>query len=113
MVASAGSDGSVIQVTATRNYTKGNFWAKGSVAGVCLDTVSSGEILTVQLHGVFKNVGKTANNVNVSQGDKLYVSDGSSTVNKTSASRVAAGYALNSSGTGAGTVDVLLALGAG
>lgn len=109
-----GSFGGVITVSVPSNgtaYAKGDFWAKGGVAGVCLDAIAAGASGSVQLMGVLKNVPKTNSNVNISAGDKLYCADNANSVNKTSTSRIACGYALAASGNGTANVDVILALG--
>lgn len=115
MVAYAGSQGCVLNVTFTANYSKGDFWAKGSIAGVCLDNYASGQVGAVQVEGVFKGLPFAGQTAAVALGDKLYAADNAGTVNKlTSGGRVPVGYALSTkASSNSGTVDVLLAPGIG
>lgn len=116
MASIEGAQGGVIQVrTGNAAYAKGDFWAKGSVAGYCLDDIAANSTGAVQLHGVFHDVPFGGQTAGVAVGDKLYCSDNQNTVNKsTGGGRVAVGYALSSkANSNSGTVDLLLALGVG
>ena len=109
----AGSFGQVIEVTSATAYDAGDFWAKGSLAGVVMNDIPANGKGAVVLEGVIHNVPKTANSVVITVGAKLYSADNANSVNTTSSSRVAVGYALSASTASQSTVDVLLAPGIG
>lgn len=114
MVKYEGSYGNTLQITAGSDaYAKGDFWAKGGLAGICADDIPADSEGTVIMKGVVKGVPKTANTVVLAVGDKLYCEDNANSVNKTASSRIAVGYALSASGNGVANVDVYLAPGVG
>ena len=94
-----------IQDIGATAYTKGDFYIKGDLVGICTDNIAANGAGTIQLEGIF-TVGKT--NVTIGLGARVYGTDNGSTVNTTSASRTQVGVALQAAASGADTVLVKL-----
>lgn len=107
MVATTGAQGDIVNIRVGSNYDKGDFFVQGDLTGMCLDNYSSGDQAAIQMYGVV-NVPKTAANVNVGQGAKLYCTNSNGQVNTTAGGRKFCGYAVTASGTSETHVDLLL-----
>ena len=107
MVATTGAQGDTLNIRVTGNYDKGDFFVQGDLTGLMLDGASTGELAAVQMYGVV-NVPKTAANVNIGLGAKVYCTNSNGQVNTTAGGRKFCGYAVEASGTSATHVDILL-----
>lgn len=93
-------------------YTKGDFYIKGGVVGICLDDIPAGEKGAVQLYGVFK-IAKVVGDA-ITPGGKIYANDNEPLITNASRGRYTShvGYSLNTlPSSGSGDVELLLAFG--
>ena len=110
MAKNKGSGGGTVTIAAPGAVSSGEFVVAGSLTGVALDNALIREDVVLQTQGVFE-MRKTANNVAVGVGAKLYAANSSNQVTTaTGGGRTFVGYALNASPANASTaVSVLLA----
>ncbi len=110
MASNKGSGGGTVTIAAPGAVSSGDFVVASSLTGVALDDAGSGQDVVIQTQGVFE-VRKTANNVAVGLGAKLYAANSANNVTTaTGGGRTFVGYALNASPANASTaVSVLLA----
>lgn len=102
------NDGSVVQLTATGTFTSGTGLLTGQLFGVPENSGSSGDLIALRIRGVV-TIAKTGS-LAVAVGDALYWDDTNKVVNKTSAAQKEVGYAVSSTGSGAGEtlIDMVL-----
>ncbi len=109
MAKNLGSAGPTYEVTAPADVSSGEVVAVGLIVGIALDDAARGEPVVLQTEGSV-SLSKTANNIAVGLGARVYGTTSSNQVNTTAASRNFVGYALNASpGGSAAEVKVLLA----
>jgi predicted RecA/RadA family phage recombinase len=97
--------GDVIDYTAGGTITSGDVLFSGILPGIALISGVSGDIIPMQIRGVFQ-VDKTTSLV-ISQGDKLYFNTGTKKVTKTNTDKYI-GVAVTAEISAATTVQVLL-----
>lgn len=98
-------EGEVIDYVAGGTVTSGDVLFSGILPGVALNSGISGDIISMQIRGVFK-LDKTTSLV-ISQGDKLYFNTGTKRVTKTNTDKYI-GVAVKAEVSAATTVNVLL-----
>lgn len=98
-------EGEVIDFVAAGTVTSGDVLFSGILPGVALNSGVSGDIISMQICGVFK-LPKTTSLV-ISQGDKLYFNTGTKKVTKTNTDKYI-GVAVKAEVSAATTVNVLL-----
>ncbi len=109
MAKNLGAAGPTYEIAAPSAVSSGEVVAVGLLVGVALDDAAAGQPVVLQTEGSV-TFPKTANNVAVNLGARVYGTTSSNQINVTSASRNFLGYALNASpGGSAAQVEVLLA----
>ena len=99
------SVGEVIQATAAADLASGAPVAVGSLVGVALTNIASGETGSVQIAGVFSLPKASAGAI--AQGAKVYLTSGG-IITTTASGNTAAGFAESAAADGETTVKVLL-----
>jgi len=100
------ADGETIDYTAGADISSGDLVVVGTLVGVAVDDIDSGDTGVVRIAGVVE-VDKEAS-LDVSQGDALYCDATSGELDKTETAQTYAGRAYADSGTSATTVKVIL-----
>lgn len=103
-------EGDVINITAAADVKGGEVMAFGDRTGIVMNDASTGELVGLQLEGVFRVVAADADTVAL--GDTLYWDDGNAvaTTNSNSGANKRLGYACSEKAAAvAGTVLVKLA----